>query len=183
VFHDFEMHFSLIAKASCWGDELIKRVRKAGTLLPLADWHAILHAAKVYRSGLGAANMSIPRTALCPCGSRQRYKHCCGAPSDAALKPTNRELESLAFDADDEGLRLGEEPSQRAFMNVLRILAKLGIEGVPLMGEHCPQIVKRVHQANDRLFRPIDQRDGGYSLRLFHVQRFFLSSLRPSGVW
>lgn len=117
--------------------------------------------------------MSASRNKDCPCGSRQRYKHCCGAISDAWVKPTSSELETLAIEADDEGLRLGEEPSQRAFKNVLRVLTKLGIEGVPMMGEHSPQIVKRIHQSNDRLFRPIDQRDGGIHLGFFMFRDLF----------
>lgn len=117
--------------------------------------------------------MRPSRNAICPCGSRQRFKHCCGAHTDTALRPTDGELETLAIEADDEGLRLGEEPSQRAFKNVLRILAKLGIEGVPLLGDRSPRIVTRIHEANNRLFRPIDQRDGGIHLGFFMFRDLF----------
>lgn len=117
--------------------------------------------------------MGASRNRICPCGSRQRYKHCCGAQSDSSIKPTNDQLEALAFEADDEGLSLGEEPNQRAFKNVLRVLERLGIDGVPLTGERCPEIVKRIHKANNRLFRPIDQREGGIHLGFFMFRDFF----------
>lgn len=117
--------------------------------------------------------MSASRNRTCPCGSRQRFKHCCGAVSESALRPTNDELQELACEADDEGLALGEEPKQRSFKNVLRMLAKLGIDGVPVTGERAPEIVKRIHRANDRLFRPIDQREGGIHLGFFMFRDIF----------
>lgn len=89
------------------------------------------------------------------------------------MRPTNDELQELACEADDEGLSLGEEPKQRSFKNVLRMLTKLGIDGVPVTGEWAPEIVKRIHRANDRLFRPIDQREGGIHLGFFMFRDLF----------
>lgn len=117
--------------------------------------------------------MNISRNQICPCGSRQKFKHCCGAFSADALKPTDSELEILAIEADDQGLLIGEEPKQRAFQNVLRMLGALGVDGVPLVGEQCPEIVKRVQSANDRLFRPIDKREGGIHLGFFMFRDLF----------
>ena len=117
--------------------------------------------------------MSTSRNRICPCGSRQRFKHCCGAASQSAVRPTNEELEKLACEADDEGLALGEEPKKRSFMNVLRMLARLGIDGVPLSGVHTPEIVTRIRRANDRLFRPADQREGGIHLGFFMFRDIF----------
>lgn len=117
--------------------------------------------------------MDASRNRLCPCGSQQRFKHCCGALSENARRLTDDALIDLACEADDEGLSMGEDPKQRAFMNVLRMLTKLGIEGVPLTGERSPEIVKRVHRANDRLFRPIDQREGGIHLGFFMFRDLF----------
>lgn len=117
--------------------------------------------------------MNISRNRSCPCGSRQKFKHCCGALSNEAVKPTDDQLEVLACEADDQGLLLGEEPKQRAFQNVLRILSTLGIDGVPLTGERSPEIVKRVHRANDRLFRPIDKHEGGVHLGFFMFRDLF----------
>jgi hypothetical protein len=97
------------------------------------------------------------------------------------MKPTDLELEILAVEADDQGLLLGEEPKQRAFQNVLRMLTALGIDGVPLVGERSPEIVKRVHAANDRLFRPIDKREGGIHLGFFMFRDLF-SRLYVPGV-
>ena len=68
---------------------------------------------------------------------------------------------------------LGEEPKQRSFKNVLRMLERLGIDGVPLTGDKSPQIVKRVHAANDQLFRPVDQREGGIHLGFFMFRDLF----------
>lgn len=117
--------------------------------------------------------VSIARNRLCPCGSRQRFKHCCGALSKEAMKPTDAELENLAIEADDQGLLLGEEPKQRAFQNVLRMLSSLGIDGVPLIGDSSPEIVRRVHNANNRLFRSIDKQEGGVHLGFFMFRDLF----------
>lgn len=117
--------------------------------------------------------MNMPRNKICPCGSRQKFKHCCGALSQSAVRPTNDQLEVLACEADDEGLLSGEEPKQRAFKNVLRILVKLGIDGVPVTGEQAPEIVKRIHHANDRLFRSTDKREGGKHLGFFMFRDLF----------
>lgn len=83
------------------------------------------------------------------------------------------ELERLAIEADDEGLNEGEEPNQRAFKNVLRMLQRLGVEGVPIVGDHSPKIVKRVHRANERMFRPADMAEGGIHLGLFMFRDLF----------
>lgn len=123
--------------------------------------------------------MSASRNQICPCGSRQKFKHCCGALSESALRPTNDELYDLACEVDDEGLLLGEEPKQRAFKNVLRMLTKLGIEGVPIMGKQAPNIVERIHRANDRLFRSSDQREGGVHLGFFMFRDLFVRLYVP----
>jgi len=117
--------------------------------------------------------MQLSRNRICPCGSRQKFKHCCGAASNESVRPTDDELEFLAIEADTEGLALGEGPGQRSFSNVLRILGKLGIDGVVLTGERSPEIVKRVHRANNRLFRPIDMRIGGVHLGFFMFRDLF----------
>ena len=117
--------------------------------------------------------MNVSRNQSCPCGSREKFKHCCGALSEKMMRPTDAELEILAIEADDHGLLAGEEPKQRAFQNVFRMLRSLGIDGVPLMGDRRPEIVKRVHTANDRLFRPIDKREGGIHLGFFMFRDLF----------
>lgn len=117
--------------------------------------------------------MVVSRNSSCPCGSRQRFKHCCGAQSREALRPTDSELEYLAVVADDQGLANGENPAQRAFKNVLRMLENLGVEGVPLTGERSPEIVKRIHKVNNRLFRPLDMREGGIHLGFFMFRDLF----------
>ncbi|WFL77897.1 hypothetical protein P7228_02165 [Altererythrobacter arenosus] len=89
------------------------------------------------------------------------------------------ELVLLAIKADDEGLLAGEEPKQRAFKNVIRILQDLGVEGVPLTGKMSPEIVKRVHRANQRLFRPVDMQEGGVHLGLFMYRDLFASLYVP----
>lgn len=110
---------------------------------------------------------------MCPCGSHRKFKYCCGALSKETARPTDAELENLAIEADDQGLLLGEKPKQRAFKNVLRMLTILGIDGVPLTGDSSPEIVKRVHRANNRLFRPIDKREGGIHLGFFMFRDLF----------
>lgn len=117
--------------------------------------------------------MSTPRNRICPCGSRQKFKHCCGAVSEFAVRPTNEKLQELACEADNEGLLLGEAPNQRAFINVLRMLKRLGIEDVALTGAQAPDIVKRIFQTNDRLFRLSDQREVGVHLGFFMFRDLF----------
>jgi hypothetical protein len=93
--------------------------------------------------------------------------------SPEAARPSPSELELLAIEADDEGLRLGEEPKQRAFVNVLRMVKRLGLDGVVLVGLGAPPIVQRIHAANDRMFRPIDKREGGVHLGFFMFRDLF----------
>lgn len=113
------------------------------------------------------------RNALCSCNSGFRFKHCCGALSDAVARPSSAELERLAIEADDEGLNLGEEPKQRAFTNVLRMVKRLGLDGVVLIGKGAPPIINRIHAANNRLFRPVDMREGGVHLGFFMFRDLF----------
>lgn len=113
------------------------------------------------------------RNALCSCNSGYKYKHCCGSPSDDVARPSPDELEILAVAADDEGLALGEEPKQRAFMNVMRMVQRLGLDGVVLVGAGSPPIMRRIHAANNRMFRRIDMREGGVHLGFFMFRDLF----------
>ncbi|MBX7486948.1 SEC-C domain-containing protein [Qipengyuania sp. GH25] len=111
----------------------------------------------------------------CPCGSGRRLKHCHGslqAPDEHA-EISDKEIKHVVHKADDEGLRQGEEPKQRAFKNVLRALQMLNIDGVVLVGENAPPIVRRIHAANNLLFRKEDQRDGGIHLGAFLFRDLF----------
>ncbi|MEQ9661265.1 MAG: hypothetical protein RLN87_01810 [Parasphingopyxis sp.] len=93
--------------------------------------------------------------------------------ADAYVHISNDELQNFVRIADDEGLGAGEEPKQRAFKNVLRVLEALAIDGVVLIGERAPPIVKRIHAANNLLFRPEDQREGGVHLGAFLFRDLF----------
>ncbi len=117
--------------------------------------------------------MQRPRNSRCPCGSRQKYKHCCGALSGHLLRPSDDELLSIAIVSDNEGLAAGEEPKQRSFQNILRMFSKLGLDGVLITGDNAPEIVRRIHAANNRLFRPIDQSVGGVHLGFFMFRDLF----------
>ena len=117
--------------------------------------------------------MGTSRNELCSCGLGFRRKHCCDAASPDASAGSTNKLQWLAVAADDEGLALGEDPGQRAFMNVLRLLQRLGIDGVPIVGEGAPTIVKRIHAANERLFRPTDMQEGGIHLGFFMFRDLF----------
>lgn len=119
--------------------------------------------------------MTRSRNEPCSCKSGHKFKHCCGALSADVARPSPAELEILAVEADDEGLRLGEEPRQRAFSNVLRMVKRLGLDDVVLVGPGAPPILQRIHAANDRMFRPIDKRSGGVHLGFFMFRDLFLS--------
>lgn len=83
------------------------------------------------------------------------------------------ELERHVRIADDEGLRLREEPRQRAFQNVFRTLNSLGIDGVVLIGSNAPRIVQRIYAMNNFLFRPQDKQAGGIHLGAFMFRDIF----------
>ncbi|HTG38608.1 hypothetical protein [Sphingomonas sp.] len=93
--------------------------------------------------------------------------------SPEAAKPSPSELERLAVEADDEGMKLGEEPKQRAFLNVMRMVKRLGLDGAVLVGKNAPPIVRRIHAANNRMFRPIDMQEGGVHLGFFMFRDLF----------
>lgn len=120
-------------------------------------------------------NNASSRNKPCLCGSGRRTKHCCGSPipTDNHATVSDDELRELVHCADDEGMRAGEEPKQRSFLNVLRVLKALRIDGVPLVGENAPSIVRRIHAANNCLFRPEDQRGGGVHLGAFLFRDLF----------
>lgn len=113
------------------------------------------------------------RNKPCSCNSGQKFKHCCGAVSAETVRPSQSDLERLAIEADDEGIKLGEEPKQRAFFNVTRMVKRLGLDGVVLIGENAPPIVQRIYAANNRMFRPIDMQEGGVHLGFFMFRDFF----------
>ncbi len=117
--------------------------------------------------------MAPNRNDPCSCRSGFKFKHCCGALSDEVAKPSAEELEILAIDVDDEGLGLGEEPKQRAFNNILRMVQRLNLDGVVLVGDHAPPIIRRIHAANNRLFRQVDMREGGVHLGFFMFRDLF----------
>lgn len=48
-----------------------------------------------------------------------------------------------------------------------------------LIGESSPKIVKRVHAANDKLFRPVDSREGGIHLGFFMFRDLFAQLYVP----
>jgi len=70
-------------------------------------------------------------------------------------------------------MKLGEEPKQRAFLNVMRMVKRLGLDGVVLAGKNAPPIVQRIHAANNRMFRPIDMQEGGVHLGFFMFRDLF----------
>lgn len=113
---------------------------------------------------------------MCGCGSGKRLKHCCGQlgiGADGYALISDEQLQDLVFKADDEGLAKGEEPKDRAFRNVRRILEYLEIDGVVLVGENAPPIVKRIHAANRQIFRVLDSQEGGIHLGAFMFRDIF----------
>lgn len=49
---------------------------------------------RIFRTARGSDR--VERNALCPCGSRRKFKHCCGAPEGRKLPPLPRESEKVA---------------------------------------------------------------------------------------
>lgn len=117
----------------------------------------------------------MSRNDRCFCGSGLRVKHCCGSSTlvNEYAAIDDDKLRRLVHSADDEGLHAGEEPKQRTFQNVLRVLKTLRIDDVVLVGANAPPIVQRIHVANNSLFRPEDQREGGAHLGAFLFRDIF----------
>lgn len=116
------------------------------------------------------------RNRSCECGSGKKYKHCCGALGaslDGNTTISEEEIAAHVQAADDEGLAASESPKQRAFQNVLRVLKRLNIDGVVLIGRNAPPIVRRIHKANDQLFRPEDKQAGGIHLGAYMFRDIF----------
>ncbi len=116
------------------------------------------------------------RNRPCSCGSGKKHKHCCGAiapPADEYAAISDEEVLRHIHAADDEGLAAGESPKQRAFHNILRVLKRLDIDGVILVGDNAPPIVKRIHRLNDLLFRPEDKQEGGIHLGAYMYRDIF----------
>lgn len=59
------------------------------------------------------------------------------------------------------------------------MLQKLDISDVSIVGDSAPQIVQRIHSANNRLFRPIDSREGGVHLGFFMFRDLFARLYAP----
>jgi hypothetical protein len=94
-------------------------------------------------------------------------------PADDYAGISDEDLLKHIHAADDAGLAAGESPKQRAFQNVLRVLKRLNIDGVILVGRHAPPIVQRIHRANDLLFRPEDKQEGGIHLGAYMFRDIF----------
>lgn len=120
--------------------------------------------------------MTLGRNTSCACGSGKRLKHCCGQfgiGQDKYAQISDEQLHELVIKADNEGLSNGEEPKDRAFHNVLRIIKYLEIDGVILFGENAPPIIKRINATNNQIFRTQDSREGGIHLGAFMFRDLF----------
>lgn len=91
-----------------------------------------------------------------------------------ADEPTDNELLHLLIEADDEGLAAGEEPRQREFENLQRVMNRLkpGAAYV-LAGEMTPPLVRRIQALGRRLYRPEDIRVGGVHMGAFMFRDLF----------
>lgn len=118
----------------------------------------------------------------CPCGSGKRFKHCHGshaATRDAEVEVTDEVLVAALKRADDEGIRLGEEPPARSLQNIRRALREFGYESFVLMGQDTPKIVERAQKINDLLFLPKDLKAGGLHLGAFLFRDMFCRLYAP----
>lgn len=118
----------------------------------------------------------------CACGSGKRYKHCHGAfatTRDPDNGVTDQELIAALKRADDEGVRLGEEPPARNLQNIGRALGEFGYHSFVLMGRGTPPIVERAHKLNDMLFVPKELQTGGMHLGAFLFRDMFCRLYAP----
>ena len=124
------------------------------------------------------------RNSLCSCGSGKRYKHCHGSLSTAPDPDRHISDESIMNAlkrADDEGIRLGEEPSTRTLSNVQRALREFGHENYILAGFGAPPIVERAISINELLFVPRELQVGGMHLGAFLFRDMFCQLYAPVG--
>lgn len=122
------------------------------------------------------------RNRPCPCGSGKRFKHCHGAFAVSRGDNddvTDEELIEALKRADDEGMRLGEEPPARSLQNIGRALREFGYESFVLMGRGTPLIVERAHKLNDMLFVPKELRSEGMHLGAFMFRDMFCRLYAP----
>ncbi|BBE34307.1 SEC-C metal-binding domain-containing protein [Sphingosinicella microcystinivorans] len=125
------------------------------------------------------------RNNLCACGSGKRHKHCHGAVVES------REIENNVTDqaliaalkrADDEGIRLGQEPSARSLLNIGRALREFGYEEFVLIGRNKPSIVERAQKFNNMLFVPKELKMGCMHLGAFLFRDMFCRLYTPVSV-
>lgn len=122
------------------------------------------------------------RNAPCTCGSGKRYKHCHGAVPerrDVDNGITDQALIEALKRADDEGIRLGEEPSARSLLNIGRALQEFGYKEFVLMGRDTPPIAERAHELNNMLFVPKELKTGGMHLGAFLFRDMFCRLYAP----
>ncbi|MBB6125629.1 hypothetical protein [Sphingobium subterraneum] len=101
------------------------------------------------------------------------------APHDPDRHISDDALIAALKRADDEGVRIGEEPPARSLQNVGRALREFGYESFVLMGRGTPPIVERAHKLNDRLFVPKELRTGGMHLGAFMFRDMFCQLYAP----
>lgn len=80
----------------------------------------------------------------------------------------------LLIEADDEGLVAGEEPKQRAFKNIMRVMSKLGVNGYTLAGfGQAPEIDLINALQRDFMYRQSDIAEGGIHFGAFMFRDLF----------
>jgi SEC-C motif len=122
------------------------------------------------------------RNAPCVCGSSKRFKQCCGTlkiSGDSSRRVSDEQLIDALKEADDEGIRLGREPSARSLQNIGDALRNFGYHSFILMGRGAPEIVQRAHKLNDLLFVPKELQTGGMHLGAFLFRDMFCQLYAP----
>lgn len=79
----------------------------------------------------------------------------------------------LIIIADDEGLVAGEDPKQRSFQNVIRVMRNLRPDGFILSGIGVPAEVEQINRLLSQLYRPNDIGVGGVHLGAFMFRDVF----------
>lgn len=80
----------------------------------------------------------------------------------------------LLVEADNEGLAEGEDPSQRAFKNIMRVMKKLDIDGYVLAGVGQPPEIDLINALQrEFMFRENDIAEGGLHFGAFMFRDLF----------
>lgn len=124
----------------------------------------------------------VQRNAVCPCGSGERFKHCCGSINLGIQERgiSDEQLLAELKKVDDRHIAEGLQPSARDIMNPGKALHSFGIQAILMGPDHMvPEISQRAKRINKTLFIPRELQIGGLHLGAFLFRDMFCQLYAP----